>query len=162
MIRVPGLFAALAVLVACGPMQRDASAPGDPAVPVREAGEEDVNPRARPGSPGPDSADTLDTASAEDRRRAADESGAAGLDLGTTIASLGSVSQQGFWLRTPLVDAPATGRITYLANGISATVDLIPLEAERGAGSRISLSAMKLIGADLAGLPEIRVVQLSD
>ncbi|MCZ7675957.1 MAG: hypothetical protein M5U35_08950 [Roseovarius sp.] len=36
-------------------------------------------------------------------------------------------------------------------------VDLIPLDAAPGAGSRISLAAMRLIEADLTALPELRV-----
>src|SRR6056297_3298538 len=44
----------------------------------------------------------------------------------------------------------------------SVVVDLIPLDASPGAGSQISLAAMRLIEADLTGLPELRVFRLPD
>ena len=108
--------------------------------------------------------EALDTTTEAERRaaRADAASAAAGAtDLGTTIASLGAPGEPGFWLRTPLVDSPAKGRLDYPANGTSVVVDLIPLEAEKGAGSQISLAAMRLLEADLTGLPELRVVRLA-
>ncbi len=81
--------------------------------------------------------------------------------LGTTIASLGTVSEPGIWLRTPLVSTPGKGRVTYPVKGTSVLVDLIPLEGERGRGSRISLAAMRLLEAALTDLPELRVYRLN-
>ena len=82
------------------------------------------------------------------------------VDLGVTIASLGAPTEPGFWLKTPLADQPGKGRVDYPARGTSVVVDLIPLEAQPGAGSQISLAAMRLIEADLTGLPELRVFRL--
>jgi hypothetical protein len=81
-------------------------------------------------------------------------------DLGLTVASLGTATEPGLWLKTPLVDAPGRGRVSYPANGKSVEVDLIPLVAPRGAGSRLSLAAFQALGAPITGLPEVRVTGL--
>ena len=87
------------------------------------------------------------------------DAGAAGgeTDLGVTIASLGAVAEPGIWLKTPLVQAEARGRVEFPEKGTKVAVDLIPLDAEPGAGSQISLAAMRLLEADLTSLPELRV-----
>ena len=77
--------------------------------------------------------------------------------LGTTVASLGDPTQAGFWIKTPLVSAPAKGRVVYPGNGKSAQVDLIPIEGPDTAGSRLSLAAFRIIEAPLTGLPEVEV-----
>ncbi len=77
--------------------------------------------------------------------------------MGETVASLGDPTRPGFWLETPLVDSPATGRVVFPATGKSAQVDLIPIDGPPTAGSRISLSAMRLIEAPLTDLPTIQV-----
>lgn len=108
--------------------------------------------------------EAFDTTTEAERRAARADAGtpqAGEVDLGTTIASLGAPGDPGFWLRTPLVDSPAKGRLDYPAKGTSVVVDLIPLDAERGAGSQISLAAMRLLEADLTGLPELRVIRLA-
>ena len=81
-------------------------------------------------------------------------------DLGLTVASLGTATEPGLWLKTPLVDAPGRGRVKYPANGKTVEVDLIPLDAPRGAGSRLSLAGFQALGAPLTGLPEVRVTGL--
>lgn len=97
----------------------------------------------------------------EEQRTAASGSGASGgQDLGLTITSLGAPGEPGFWLKTPLVSAPAKGRVVYAETGKSAQVDLIPIDGPKTAGSRMSLSAMRLIGAPFTGLPEIRVFRV--
>jgi len=125
-----------------------------------------THPEARPDAAAPPSgartAEDFDTTSEEERSAARSAARAGAVDLGVTIASLGAPGEPGFWLKTPLVDAPGKGRVDYPAKGTSAAVDLIPLDAARGAGSQMSLSAMRLIEADLTGLPEIRVFRLSE
>ena len=81
-------------------------------------------------------------------------------DLGLTVASLGTATEPGLWLKTPLVDAPGRGRVTYPVNGRTVEVALIPLDAPRGAGSRLSLAGFQALGAPLTGLPEVRVTGL--
>lgn len=77
--------------------------------------------------------------------------------LGSTVGSLGDPTQPGFWLKTPLVTAVTKGRVKYPATGKSVAVDLIPIEGPKTAGSRVSLAALRLLGAPLTGLPTLAV-----
>ena len=77
--------------------------------------------------------------------------------LGTTIGSLGDPTEPGFWLKTPLVSVAAKGRLEYPDTGKSVAVDLIPIEGPKTGGSRVSLAALRLLGASLTGLPELVV-----
>ncbi len=77
--------------------------------------------------------------------------------LGSTIASLGSPTDPGIWMRTGLVSAVAMGRVEYPANGRSVTLELRPSGGPASAGSQISLAAMRLLEAPLTGLPELVV-----
>lgn len=134
-------------------------------VPAVRDGSDATNPRARPGTAAPEGAATaeaLDITSAEERATAVAAAAASGpeTDLGTTIASLGAVTEPGIWLKTPLVAAPAKGRVEYPAKGTAVAVDLIPLDAAPRSGSRISLAAMRLIEAELTDLPELRVYRV--
>lgn len=76
---------------------------------------------------------------------------------GTTIASLGDATRPGRWMRTPLVPGPMRGRVSDPATGRSVTLDLLPLDADPGAGSRMSLAAYQALGLPLTALPELRV-----
>jgi len=76
-------------------------------------------------------------------------------DLGSTIVSLGSPTESGMWLKTPLVRTPTTGHVTF--GGASQKVNLIPIEGAASAGSRMSLAAMQALGVPLTELVEIRV-----
>lgn len=103
--------------------------------------------------------DEFDTSSAADKAEAA-KPATGGTDLGVTIASLGAAGEPGFWMKTPLVKSAGPGRVVYPANGKSVKVDLIPIAGEAGAGSQLSLSALRVIEAPLTGLPEVRVFSL--
>ena len=103
--------------------------------------------------------DEFDTTTAADKAAAIAPS-AGGTDLGLTIASLGAAGEPGFWLKTPLVRTPGPGRVVYPENGKSVKVDLIPIPGDAGAGSRMSLAALRVLEAPLAGLPELRVFSL--
>lgn len=103
--------------------------------------------------------DDFDTSTEADKTAAKAQSDD-GKDLGVTIASLGAAGEPGFWLKTPLVSESGPGRVAYPAKGTSAKVDLLPLDAEPGAGSRMSLAAMRVLEAPLTGLPEVRVFAL--
>lgn len=76
-------------------------------------------------------------------------------DLGSTIVSLGSPTESGMWLKTPLVRTQTTGHVTFGA--ASQKVKLIPIEGAASAGSRMSLAAMQALGVPLTELVEIRV-----
>ena len=106
----------------------------------------------------PQTPEALDTTSASDRAKAQDSAG--GVEIGRTIASLGAATEPGFWMKTPLVDAPARERAVYMANGKSVSVDLIPLDGPATAGSQMSLAALRLVEAPLTGLPEMQVFKM--
>ena len=99
----------------------------------------------------------FDTTSADERSAAAAAPAAAERNLGSTVASLGDPTDPGFWLETPLVSSVTKGRVVYPANGKSAQVELRPIEGPASGGSRISLPAMRLIGAPLTDLPTLTV-----
>lgn len=81
--------------------------------------------------------------------------------LGTTVASLGDPGEAGFWVKTPLVTEVTSGRIVYVTSGRSVQVELRPSGGPAGGGSQVSLPAMRLLDAPLAGLPELVVYQNS-
>lgn len=131
---------------------------------VLRPGPDDLRPVPRPGAappPPPEGARTVEefdtTTGAE--RAAALSAPQPGTErrLGRTIASLGDPARPGFWLQTPLVSAPAKGRVVHPETGVSVAVDLLPVEGPATAGSLISLAAMRLLGVPLTGLPELIV-----
>ncbi|MCG3266524.1 D-galactarate dehydratase [Yoonia sp. I 8.24] len=97
----------------------------------------------------------FDTTSAEDRAAATAPTESIDVALGVTIASLGPPTEPGIWLKTPLVDAVTLGRVGY--DGESVNLELRPSGGEAGAGSQISLAAMRLLGVPLTSLPELTV-----
>lgn len=180
MQRLPTFFCLLA-LAACA----QAVPESRPEAPGADVGEDMVaeggrlRPKARPASLSGTSTSTsaprpprgartvaqFDTTSKAERAAATappKPTGSAGGEkkLGRTIASLGSPTEPGFWLKTPLVDDPTPGRAVYTANGKSVKVDLIPIDGPATAGSRMSLPALRLLDAPLAGLPELEVFAL--
>lgn len=106
------------------------------------------------GSGGRD-ADSLDQTSAAERE-AALTSEAGGALLGETVASLGDPGEAGFWLKTPLVEVETQGRLE-VEGGKSIAVTLKPISADAGAGSEISLAAMRALGLGLTDLPNLKV-----
>tara|TARA_R110002110_G_scaffold33925_2_gene115973 strand:- start:598 stop:1110 length:513 start_codon:yes stop_codon:yes gene_type:complete len=139
--------------------------PEDTGMPVQPAAPQAQTPAdpaltaaARP----PTAANTqasLDTTTAEQRAQAAAAPAPQAVTkvLGTTVASLGSPTEPGFWLKTPLVTSQTAGRVTNKANGKSSAVTLIPIEGPATGGSRLSLPAMRLIEAPLTDLVDLTV-----
>ena len=112
------------------------------------------------GTKPPDNASTVeefDTTTADQRTAALASQTAVTTKIGTTIASLGNPTDAGFWMQTPLVSVRTPGRVVYPVTGTSVAVDLIPIDGPATGGSRISLAAMRLLGAPLTGLPELIV-----
>ncbi len=64
--------------------------------------------------------------------------------LGETVATLGDPTRPGLWLETPLVSTETPGRVVA-ENGNSLDLTLLPIEGDAGAGSRLSLAAMRAI-----------------
>lgn len=152
-------------LVAC----TETNVPVDAPVPEVAAADQ-TRPQARPDGvaaaaltrPPPPAARTVeefDTTTIEERAEAAAAPAepAAERALGTTVASLGDPTQPGFWMETPLVNEVTQGRVRYPTTGLSAQVELRPIDGPATAGSRLSLPAMRLIEAPLTDLPTIEV-----
>ncbi len=129
-----------------------------------EAASVGTRPQSRPANAVPaQGARTVaefDTVSAE-QKAAASAPAPVGGRLGMTVASLGSPSEPGLWLKTPLVQSEQPGRVSYAGSGKSVAVTLIPIEGPASAGSRMSLSAFQTLGAPLTGLPQIEVFSAS-
>ncbi|WP_226780539.1 hypothetical protein [Oceaniglobus trochenteri] len=103
-------------------------------------------------------ADEFDTTTSEQRAKAeAAPTGGGERRLGETVASLGDPTQSGFWIKSPLVKTPGSGRIENPTNGKSAQVELIPLDGPESGGSQVSLAALRLIEAPITDLPTLVV-----
>lgn len=138
----------------------DTGMPAQPPVPQMQTPTADpvLTAAARP----PTAANTqasLDTTTPEQRAQAAAAPAPQAVTkvLGTTVASLGSPTEPGFWLKTPLVTSQTAGRVTNKANGKSSAVTLIPIEGPATGGSRLSLPAIRLIEAPLTDLVDLTV-----
>ena len=86
------------------------------------------------------------------------EGGAAPAFSGTasTVAGLGDPTEPGLWMETPLVTANQTARVRS-ATGAEVTLTLRPIAGEASAGSRLSIDAMRALGAPLTELVELQV-----
>jgi hypothetical protein len=133
----------------------------DPPSMAQVAGPDTIRPMPRPdslirGVAPQASAAAYDTTSAAERAAATAPPASGEVALGTAVVGLGSPTDPGFWLETPLVGAPARGRVATAT--ASVNVDLRP----SAAGSRLSLPAMRLLGLPLTSLSEVRVYRLPD
>lgn len=144
----PPLLAASLLLCACIPALK------------RPVPDSSSAPVAAPAAIAPAAAqlpEDLDTTTAAERAAAIAPPPSGEREMGRTITSLGDPVDPGFWLETPLVSEPGKGRVVYPATGQSVAVDLRPIDGPATGGSRISLPAMRLLGAPLTGLPELIV-----
>ncbi|MBT2130891.1 hypothetical protein [Aliiroseovarius lamellibrachiae] len=125
-----------------------------------DAGTTTSAPVAPPPPVGAVTVEQFDTTSAEDREDAVVSTPLSQGALGQTIATLGDPAAPGFWLETPLVSSETEGRVTAANTGRTVKVTLRPISGPNGAGSRISLSALRLLDLPLAGLHELEVYGL--
>lgn len=160
MLRVSAILCSLA-LAGCAAFEEPAAPPDAAAAP-----EGMLRPQPRPAAldtsaapappPSARTAEEFDTTDQATRAAAvagAQEAGAR--RLGTTIGALGSAAEPGIWIKTPLVTEVTPGRVDYPAAGTSIAVELRPSGGAPGAGSQVSLAAMRLLEAPLTGLPEL-------
>lgn len=99
------------------------------------------------------SAAALDaTSTAEKQQALAVPASGAERALGKVAVSLGSPTEQGFWLRSALVTAPGKGRVVT-SGGQSVAVDLLP----GASAAQLSLAAFRALGLNLTDLPEVTV-----
>ena len=167
-MRVALSLALLLPIAGCADLRlpwSDRTSDAGPEVPVVLAPGEDVpRPEARPGTEATgaplnvigQTAAALDRPSPAERAAAQAGAGQAGNFLGETLASLGAPGESGFWLVTGLVSERVSGRVEAAA-GQSVGVELRPSGREPGAGSQISLSAMRALDLPLTALPTLRV-----
>lgn len=100
------------------------------------------------------SAAALDKSTAEEKAAAVAPVAAGAQALGKVVVALGSPAEQGFWLKSALVSAPAKGRVETAA-GATVNVDLMP-----GKGAALlSLAAFRALGLGLTDLPEVTIYQ---
>ncbi|AWB48084.1 hypothetical protein HYN69_05740 [Gemmobacter aquarius] len=136
------LFPLLFALSACAVVDRVRGRPAEIAPAVT----------GRPGPALAQSAEAMDRTSAADKAAALAAGDEGGAKLGSFVVSLGDPTEQGFWLRSSLVTAPARGRVVT-DEGASIAVDLLP-----GSGAaQLSLPAFRALGLPLTGLPEVTV-----
>jgi hypothetical protein len=121
-----------------------------------------TRPMARPTAAavpvGATTVEAFDTTTAAERAAAqAASQPAAEVRLGRTVATLGNPADPGFWIETPLARKTGPGRVVAVATGKSVALELRPIDGPQGAGSRISLPALRLLGVGLTGLHELDV-----
>lgn len=150
-----------AVILGLGAGVSGCARDGRPSDAVLAPAEGQLRPMPRPGSTGGPATgavtvDQFDTTTPQERA-AALAGGGGGAAIGRTVATLGNPADPGFWLETPLVDTVRSGRVVAVASGKAVQVELRPIEADPGAGSRISLPALRLLEVGLAGLHELDV-----
>ena len=161
----------LGLVIILGACSGTAGLLGGEKVEVASPGEGDLRPKDRPdpdavaaarveatglGGAGISPAEATQVTATEVAAAAAPATGTERA-LGTTVATLGLLERDGFWLSTPLVSRETEGRVVYVANGSGANVTLIPNGAGAGAGSQLSLATMQALGISLAELAELQV-----
>lgn len=144
------------MLAGCGQGVRDADTAA-----ALAAGPETPRPVARPdparAPTGARTAEAFDTTTAAERAAARAAPATGTRVLGTTIATLGSPADPGFWLRTPLVDTPMRGVVVHPDSGARLGLELRPSGGAPGSGSQLSLPAFRAMNLPLTSLPELRV-----
>jgi hypothetical protein len=150
------------ILSACAsPLLRMAPAPSVPVLmPDTDTTRPLPRPDARPaplGTSGARTAATLDQTTPAQRAAAVAPPATGARLLGETLAALGSPTEQGFWLRTGLVDRVQQGRVE-VAGGKGVAVELRPSGQPAGAGSQLSLAAFRALEVPLTQLVTLRVV----
>lgn len=156
-------MAACAALAACSSAPFGSRTPAVPDVRVQSPDDETLRPIARPGQPAVSlgragrTADTLDTTTPQERASAQAQPNSGGALLGDTLASLGSPTEQGFWLRTGLVSRVQQGRVERVGSTSAVRVELRPSGSTAGAGSQLSLAAFRALGAPLTELVPLQV-----
>jgi hypothetical protein len=151
-------FLVLVALAGCGALPFVGGSSSAPSVAVQAPGMDTRRPLARPGQrdvalgQAGQTPDELDTTTAAERAAAQSVTPTNEAALGDTLASLGSPTEQGFWLRTGLVTRVQQGRVERMDGTGAIRVELRPSGAEPGAGSQLSLAAFRAMGAPLTEL----------
>ncbi|UWR81279.1 hypothetical protein K4K97_04900 [Phaeobacter inhibens] len=147
------ILSSVVLLGACGPLQWNSSVLGGRTT------------AGSVGEPAVDTANTVPLAPGVEEApldAAGGQIASAGVTAGytgraSTVASLGDPSQSGLWMETPLVDSPQTARVRS-PRGTEVTLILRPIGGDTGAGSRLSIDAMRALGLPLTELVEVQVL----
>ena len=160
-MRVISVLFALLSVSACTAELAPFSRPEDAPEPTSEGPLSAIDPDLLAPAPDPlaTTADALDTTTEDQRIEATSIDVAASGLIGQTVASLGDPTQPGFWLETPLVSTLVAGAVVNPETGARVAVDLRPIAAPEGSGSRISLAALRALGATLTDLVTVEVYQ---
>jgi hypothetical protein len=156
------LLIAFPLLSACAVTSPFARLPQSPSVAVQTPDADSPRPQSRPvagqvpGTNGARSPEMLDRTSEAQRAAALVVPPSGGAALGETLAALGSPTEQGFWLRTGLVDRVRSGRVS-VAQGGSVAVELRPSGQPASAGSQLSLAAFRALNLPLTQLVNLQV-----
>jgi len=122
----------------------------------------DTRPKLRPDAPTepvsePLTEQTATNVSDAQIAKATKPTERAGQDKGLTIASLGLLNQDWFWLSTPLVTTQTNGRVVVEKTGASVNLTLLPNGTPAGSGSQLSIAAMQALGVPITDLVPVRV-----
>lgn len=124
--------------------------------------ETDLRPKPRPDAPSqsviaPLTEDTATNVTDAEIAKASKPTVRPEQDKGLTIASLGLLNEDGFWLSTPLVKTKVEGRAVVEKTGASVNLILLPNGEPAGSGSQLSIAAMQVLGVPITELVELRV-----
>ena len=114
----------------------------------------DVRGDSDPGLSAPASVETAPLETVDET--ATPQTAASFTGTASTVAGLGDPTVPGLWMETPLVTAEQTARVRS-ASGSEVTLTLRPIAGEASAGSRLSIDAMRALGAPLTELIELQV-----
>lgn len=133
-----------------------------PETTVQTPTKSDIRPKLRPDAPdqavaAPLRADTASNVTENEIAQATKPIVRPEQDKGLTIASLGLLDKDGFWLSTPLVKSKVKGRVVVEKTGASVNVILLPNGAAAGSGSQLSIAAMQVLAVPITDLVEMRV-----
>ncbi|MEJ6708736.1 MAG: hypothetical protein QNK92_08025 [Amylibacter sp.] len=78
-------------------------------------------------------------------------------DKGLTIASLGLLNQDGFWLSTSLVKTETKGRVVLEKTYAYVNLTLLPNGTPARSGSQLSIATMQVLGVPITSLLPVRV-----
>lgn len=161
--KTTSLAAVTLLLFACATPESTSTNPTSE-TPIDNADNSETRPLTRPEEAGtntnpnvPITVAEASKTSAAERDKATKPVARPEQDRGVTIATLGLLDRDGFWLATPLVKTETDGRIVVEKTGASLNVTLLPNGASSGSGSQLSIASMQILGIPITDLTEIRV-----
>lgn len=162
-ITFTAVLTSAALLTACSTPNGGLFKSGKPAeITAQTPTDTDIRPKLRPDSPSqsviaPLTEETATNVSDAEIAKATKPTVRPEQDKGLTIASLGLLNEDGFWLSTPLVKTKTEGRAVVEKTGASVNLTLLPNGQPAGSGSQLSIAAMQVLAVPITDLVELRV-----